>query len=164
MTPSTGGDVNDIELLGTLLGQASLSDCAKIKFGAAALTQDGRELGLGCNHNPLPAEGWSCGRDCVGGIRLNVRSGTCVERCYAIHAEQAALLSAGGRVHEIAVAGVLPDGALFDNGGGFYCTVCARLMAAAGVEVVSIWSQGQRRRLTMAQAWEQSYSIAVAAP
>lgn len=149
-------------LLELLLGQARKSDCDKIKFGAAAFSQGGALLGTGRNHNPHPFADYSCGRDCVGQLRSGVRSGTCVERCYAIHAEQAALLAAGGKAFRVAVAGLLPDGRLFDNGGGFYCTVCARLMASAGVEVVTIWSGGAPRDLTMAEAWAQSYSIATA--
>lgn len=150
------------DLLPRLLAHARLSDCSKIKFGAAALDDLGAILGLGCNHNPLVSEGWSCGADCVGGIRKGVRSGTCVERCYSVHAEQDALINAAGHgvVREIAVAGLLPDGSLFDNGGGFYCTVCARLMAAAGVEYVTIWTGGQPKRLTIQQAWDDSYRLA----
>jgi deoxycytidylate deaminase len=152
---------NDALLL-LLMKRAHNSDCDKIKFGAAALDQSGAVLAVGWNHNPHRAYGWSCAKHCVGGIRQGVKSGTCVERCYAVHAEQHALLNTGGSAHEIAVAGLLPDGSLFDNGGGFYCTVCARLMAAAGVKVVSIWNQGQRTRLTMVEAWEQSYGIGAA--
>jgi deoxycytidylate deaminase len=158
--------VSDDDLLRWLLATAPRSDCDKIRFGAAALDELGEVMtngfAVGWNHNSSRAEGWSCAEHCVGGIRRGVKSGTCVERCYAIHAEQHALLRAGGRAYEIAVAGLLPDGSLFDNGGGFYCTVCARIMAAAGVQTVSIWSSGQRVRLTMADAWNQSYSIATA--
>ena len=154
--------VTDGELLDFLLERARLSDCDKIKFGAVALDEQGAELASGWNHNPHRSPLWVCATDCAGGIRRGVRSGTCVERCHAIHAEQHALLWAGRDVYEVAVAGILPDGSLFDNGGGFYCTVCARLMVVAGVQYVSIWSKGERVRLTMAEAWEQSYSIATA--
>lgn len=165
-----------MELLELLLDEARKSDCAKIKFGAAALTWDGTVRGYGYNHNPLPGDGWLCAERCAGGIRKGVKSGTCVELCYAVHAEQHALLTGAGiyemrdphgddgqfSVNEIAVAGLLPDGSLFDNGGGFYCTVCARLMAAAGIQYVSIWTKGERKRLTIQEAWDQSYGIATA--
>ena len=150
--------MSDDELLERLLHEARKSDCAKLKFGAAAL-QNGRICGLGFNHNPLSDPSWLCATDCVGGIRAGVKSGTCVERCFAVHAEQHALLHAFGSPDEIAVAGLLPDGALFDNGGGFYCTVCARFMVAAGISVVSIWSGGKRKRLSIHEAWAQSYGL-----
>jgi len=151
-----------LDLLEILLHEARLSDCAKLRFGAAAFDTAGEILALGHNHNPLPTEGYSCAVHCAGGIRKGVRSGTRVELCYAIHAEQHALLRAGGSAHEIAVAGILPDRSVFDNGGGFYCTVCARLMAAAGVQFVSVWSKGERVRFTIAEAVEQSYRLATA--
>ncbi len=152
------------DLVVMLLPANRCEQCSKIKFAAAAMDDLGAILALGCNHNPRPSEGWSCATDCVGGIRKGVRSGTCVERCFSVHAEQDALLNAAGcgAVHEIAVAGVLPDGSLFDNGGGFYCTVCARIMAAAGVEYVTIWTGVQPKRLTIQQAWDDSYRLATA--
>lgn len=149
-------------LLVDCLRMAERSDCTKIKFGAVALDDKLEPIGYGWNHNPMPDAAWSCASDCVGGIRKGVRSGTCVERCYALHAEQHALLQASAPVYEIAVAGLLPDGTLFDNGGGFYCTVCARLMASAGVRVVSIWAGGEQKRLLIADVWEQSYRAATA--
>lgn len=169
--------MTDTELLEALLHEARKSDCDKIKFGAAALTWDGKVRGCGFNHNPRVQEDWSCAERCAGGIRKGVKSGTCVELCYSVHAEQHALLAGYGLyeifdiqlpegalfpVNEIAVAGLLPDGSLFDNGGGFYCTVCARFMAAAGIQFVSIWTKGQRKRLTIQEAWDQSYGIATA--
>lgn len=157
-------DVFSDQLLERLLDNARRSDCDKIKFGAVAIRggPNGDWVADGWNHNPKAMPGWSCAAACAGGIRQGVRSGTCVERCYAIHAEQHALLNAPGPVDEIAVAGLLPDGALFDNGGGFYCTVCARLMVAAGVQYVSIWSHGERRRIGVTEAWDQSYSVGAA--
>ena len=152
--------MNDAELLQECLAVAANSDCAKLRFGAVACDETGAIIGDGWNHNPKPFDTYACARDCVGKLREGVRSGTCVERCYAIHAEQHALLRAGGAAYEIVVAGLRPDDSLFDNGGGFYCTVCARLMASAGVKYVSIWNAGVRTRITIEQAWEQSYSIA----
>lgn len=145
-----------------LLAEARLSDCAKLQFGAAALNAAGEILALGHNHNPLPTLGYSCATHCAGGIRQGVKSGTRVELCYAIHAEQHALLGAGGSAYEIAVAGLLPGNLLFDNGGGFYCTVCARLMAAGGVEFVTVFSKACPVRLTIAEAVSQSYRLATA--
>lgn len=148
-------------MLDELLRIAENSDCDKIKFGAAALDVNGNVLAFGWNHNPCATSGYSCLKECVGGIRQGVESGTRVERCFALHAEQHALLIASRPVHEIAVAGIRPDCSLFDNGGGFYCTVCARIMAAAHVSFVSIWCAGERRRLSIAEAWAQSYGVAL---
>jgi deoxycytidylate deaminase len=138
------------------------SDCSKIRFGALALTKDGRVVGEGWNHNPNPFLNYSCSEFCVGGIRKGVRSGTCVERCYAIHAEQHALITAVQKPYEILVAGWFPDGSLFDNGGGFYCTVCSRFMLVSGVQIVSVWSKGFRKMLTIEECWNDSYKIACA--
>jgi deoxycytidylate deaminase len=164
-------------LLSRLLRVANYSHCDKVKFGAAALDGDGNVFAYGWNHNPCtpaapnacadPVRDFSCSRDCVGGIRRDVRSGTCVERCFAVHAEQHAILSAKSvaaltgpkPIYEIAVAGRMPDGSLFDNSGGFYCTVCARIMLTAGVQRVSIWDKGVRRRLTIRDVWDQSYGM-----
>jgi dCMP deaminase len=154
--------MTDQELLDLLLATAQRSDCAKLKFGAAAIDAEGTVRVTGYNHHPHPPAGYTCAERCAGGIRKGVKSGTCVERCYAIHAEQHALLRGGLGVVEIAVAGLLPDGSLFDNGGGFYCTVCARLMLTAGVQRVSIWSNGERKVLSIHEAWDQSYSIGAA--
>jgi len=148
-------------ILAVLRCAADKSDCAKIRFGAAALDEGGHILAIGYNHNPRPDPGWSCAASCAGGIRAGVRSGTCVERCYAVHAEQHALLLARLPIYEIAVAGWLPDGTLFDNGGGFYCTVCARLMASAGVAKVGIWADGRYKQISIDQAWGDSFRLAV---
>ena len=151
------------ELLSQLLQEARRSNCDKIRFGAAVLNRSDEILALGHNHNPASIGGWSCATQCVGDIRKGVKSGTCVERCFSIHAEQHALIQVSPDLaYEVAVAGLLPDGSLFDNGGGFYCTVCVRIMRAAGVRFVTIWSKGESRRLTIAEAWDQSYSIATA--
>lgn len=138
---------------------ASRADCSKVRFGAVALDEAGGVLGAGWNHIPDGAA--SCSTDCVGGIRKGVRSGTMLERCYAIHAEQHALLNAGGTAHRVVVLGFLPDGSRFDNGGGFYCTLCARIMRAAGVQVVTVWAGGAWRDVSIEAAWEQSYGLAV---
>jgi deoxycytidylate deaminase len=144
-----------------LIRIAERSDCDKIKFGAVALNENGTILAYGWNHNPRPRDGYSCARDCVGGIRAGVRSGTCVERCYSVHAEQHALLESRWPVDEIAVLGVMPDGRLFDNGGGFYCTVCARLMAAAGVKRVWVLANDDWQAVSIEDAWRQSYEAAL---
>jgi len=152
--------MSDKELLERIKGLALKSDCSKIRFGALALTIDGRIVGEGWNHNPNPFLNYTCSEFCVGGIRKGVRSGTCVERCYAVHAEQHALIKAIEKPHEILVAGWLPDNSLFDNGGGFYCTVCSRFMIASGVQIVSVWSKGFRKQLTINECWNDSYKIA----
>lgn len=135
---------------------ATRSDCSKVGFGAVALDEAGRILSVGWNH--IPEGRADCAGDCVGGIRSGVESGTKLERCHAVHAEQHAVIRAKGAVHAVAVIGILPDGSRFDNGGGFYCTMCARIMAAAGVKVVWIWSD-RWIKLTMDEAWNQSYSM-----
>ena len=156
--------MSDIE---RILTEAALqSDCSKIRFGAALIAENEFILSTGWNHNPRASKGYSCAAHCVGGIRAGVKSGTCVERCYAVHAEQDALVNSDRSFryppYRVAVLGLLPDGSLFDNGGGFYCTVCARLMAAAGVREVTIWTLGKPHTITIQEAWDQSYAVATA--
>lgn len=144
------------------LQAARKSNCDKIKFGAVVIGSNGDLLSTGWNH--IPKSNITCKENCVGDIRKDVKSGTCVERCYSIHAEQHAVLNAGKREgynppYELAVIGILPDGTLFDNGGGFYCTVCARIMKSAGVKVVWIWTNDDWKSITVDEAWEQSYGM-----
>jgi len=136
------------------------SNCDKIRFGAIVTDSMGQAIGWGYNHNPIADEEWECAKECAGSIRLGVRGGTCVERCYSIHAEQHALLDSGGKGKTMWVAGWMPDGTPFDNGGGFYCTVCARLMMVAGIEYVMIRSNDEWKLLTMQEAWDDSYRLA----
>jgi deoxycytidylate deaminase len=140
---------------------AKNSNCDKIKYGAVLLDHKGDPLSWGYNHNPYKTEGWSCKEHCLGGIRKGVESGRQVERCYAVHAEQHALhnLQQKYQGYEMAVAGWLPDGSLYDNSGGFYCTVCVRLMVLYGVQWISIWAEGERARAPIKEAWENSYFL-----
>ncbi len=164
------------ELYGILRALAEKSDCDKLRFGAVVLSKSGAILGTGFNHNPMPSEGWSCEVNCVGKLRKGVRSGTCVERCFSVHAEQAALLSCilsyqnfapyeiarDFTPYEIAVAGWWPNGEAFDNQkAGFYCSVCARIMAEAEIRYVRIWRGGEGKRVTIEEAWRTSYKNAL---
>lgn len=167
---------------------AQFSTCAKARYGSVIVMADEnmpygmqhvgsdgsgeRILGTGCNHSPNPAC-TDCATLCAGKLRLGVKSGTRVELCYAVHAEQWALLEAGP----------LAKGATLFNAGydsnwektlrkdptlppghpnaGFYCSVCARLMWAAGIKYVvrdTVW--GIPIVYTMEDVWASSYAVA----
>ena len=159
------------KLFGILRELAGKSNCDKLRFGAVVLSKSGLVLGTGFNHNPMASKEWSCEIECVGKLRKGVRSGTCVERCFSVHAEQSALLSCIPSErgftsliapYEIAVAGWWPSGEAFDNQkGGFYCSVCARIMAEAGIQYVRIWRGGKGKRVTIEEAWRTSYENAL---
>lgn len=151
--------MNEQDWIRLCLAAARRSDCSRVRFGALAI-QRGVVAGAGWNHNPMGEP--DCAAHCAGGIRRGVRSGTMIERCYAIHAEQHAILNANGWADEIVVLGLLPTGNWFDNGGGFYCTMCARIMRAAGVGTVHIWTADGWRSLTIEEAWRQSYETGLA--
>lgn len=87
---------------------ARFSTCAKARYGSVIVmasenmpyglqhVDEGDEqiVGIGCNRSPNPACE-DCATLCAGKLRLGVKSGTRVELCYAVHAEQWALLKAG---------------------------------------------------------------------
>ena len=110
------------------------STCEKMRFGCLITDLELRVLGAGFNHSVRPD-------GCC--LRRGVPSGTQLERCFAVHAEQAALLDMLGKAgdRELAkvafVAGLYPDGKPYEST-GFSCTFCVRLLREAGVVLVVI--------------------------
>ena len=160
------------------------STCSKARFGSVIVSNtwllDGtiasppREVivGRGTNHSPNPACE-DCASLCAGKLRLGVKSGTRIELCYAVHAEQWALLEAGPKANGavIFVTGfdgkweknlkkdpTLPEG---HPNRGFYCSMCARLMWAAGIKhVVCDSVLGSPVIYTVEDVWNSSYIVA----
>jgi dCMP deaminase len=103
------------------------SNCNKRQFGAMII-QNGRVVAVGNNYpyKSYPHE------KCDPCLRENVKSGTRVEACTAIHAEQQVIINSLNKNLQLmfailTVAGQEPDGRPFINP-AFYCTVCSRII------------------------------------
>ncbi len=155
-------------LLPLLKDEALRSNCDKIGYGAIILDQWGCIVSTGFNHSPVTwgdqfGGRFSCSKHCAGGIRKGVLSGTCLERCYAVHAEQAAIVSLKRSSQmgtlTMVVAGWLDEKTrLFDNSHGFYCTFCARLTIEAGIKNVVLFDgEGNPIVKTALECWTESY-------
>ena len=102
----------------------SWSSCIRRQVGAV-IVKDKRILTTGYNGAPSGVESCKERGECLRN-KLNIKSGTMQEICYAIHAEQNALLQA-------AKMGVSVDGATI------YithqpCSLCARMIANSGIK------------------------------
>lgn len=103
------------------------SCCKDDRHVGAVIVQDKRILATG--YNGAPSGVFSC-KDkgfCMR-IKENIPSGTCLEKCYAIHAEQNAIIQA-------AKVGVSIDGATL------YCThrpctICTKMIINVGIKKV----------------------------
>jgi len=161
------------------LDWAKLSRCVKMQFGAMAVPWfDSAAYVLSIN-------GWR--RDgifeatvpCPSCLRTGVQSGTRLEACRATHAEAAAILYTMEefrhwpqplRGSTMYVMGRYPGpkGLPFiKETPGFYCTLCARLMQAVGVETVVVAVKSQTHhsgwvpaRMTMDEAFASAYAVA----
>jgi deoxycytidylate deaminase len=153
---------------------AKNSTCVKAKVGAQVRGPYGdmsdHLLGQGFNQSPNP-EFADCGKLCAGGIRCGIKSGTRAELCYAVHAEQYALLQAGSLAK-----GATIYVASYDDKGekrlknaelplghpmhGFYCSVCARLIWAAGIARVVTDGVKGPVVLSLNDIWKTSYGVA----
>lgn len=124
------------------LSLASKSECAKMKFGSVITDARGEIIGEGWNHFV---------DDCLGDFdcceaRKNIPSGTRLEYCKAVHAEQHAVADAvrGGCNDfsnvKLYVAGTNGDGVPFFQT-KFYCSFCARILKVFGVRRVFVMSK-----------------------
>lgn len=153
---------------------AQNSSCVKAKVGSQIRGPYGdmldHLLGQGWNQSPNPAFA-DCATLCAGGIRKGVKSGTCAELCYSVHAEQYALLQAGGT----AKGATLYVASYHENGEkrlkdstlplghpmhGFYCSVCARLIMAAGIKTIVTDGVSGIVYFTPEEIWQTSFGVA----
>lgn len=123
------------------------ANCYKRRFGAI-IVESGKIVSAGNNY---VYSGYQK-HECEPCLRLNVASGTRVEACNAIHAEQAVVVNALNRHINLqfgilAVAGQEPDGSPFMNP-NFYCTVCSRILNEVSglVGVVTDTKEGAKFR------------------
>jgi dCMP deaminase len=152
---------------------AHQSPCVKARVGAIVVSASGDPVGTGFNHSPNPACN-DCATICAGGIRKGIKSGTHLELCYAVHAEQWAIHQAGplAKGASLYVASfdenwnrrlkdpTLPVGHPMR---GFYCSLCARACWMAGIaEVVTDSITGAVIRHTPEDIWNSSFSLASA--
>ncbi|MHA2105069.1 MAG: deoxycytidylate deaminase, partial [Candidatus Hodarchaeales archaeon] len=108
--------------------QAKKSTCKKSQRGAI-IVRDGKILGMG--YNKLVDRD-----DCDPCIRENIKDNSRAELCYAVHAEQVAILDAfkkyndpkGSRIYHIKVK----DGEMKPSE-DISCTICSKIVLATGI-------------------------------
>jgi deoxycytidylate deaminase len=134
------------------------ANCYKRKFGAV-ITENGRIVAAGNNYTHSGYDQ----AECDPCLRLNVVSGTRVESCRAIHAEQQTVINAFNFHLDLwlailTVAGQEPDGSPFMNP-QFYCTVCSRILREVNglIGVVTDAKEGPQFHF-MEQIINESYS------
>ncbi len=141
---------------------AGNSVCKKMKVGAVVL-KDGTIVSRGWN---FPYDNQVC-EPC---LREGVRSGTQLERCRGVHAEQSCILYAlqnkidltGGIMY---VGAVYPDGEpLIKPLKEFSCTFCSRLLYQLGLVGVAEHTIRGVEILTMDEVMETSYKVALKVP
>jgi deoxycytidylate deaminase len=125
------------------------ANCYKRKFGAI-ISEKGRVVAAGNNYTYTGYEK----PECDPCLRLNIPSGTRVEACRAIHAEQQVVVNALNYNYNfsfgiLTVAGEEPDGSPFMNP-NFYCTVCSRILREVNglVGVVTDTKEGPKFRFS----------------
>jgi len=133
----------DMKLMEEAWKQADKSDCRKMHFGAV-ITHEKEVLATGYNHQLIPS-------NCCE-IRDSIPSGTQVEYCTAIHAEEDALFNWGfknfhkrevfsGQPTVMYVGGKYhPTGKVLSNL-IFYCTRCSRLIHESPLAGVIIYAE-----------------------
>jgi Cytidine and deoxycytidylate deaminase zinc-binding region len=144
--------------------------CVKAKVGAQVRCPRGLLFGQGYNHSPNP-DCNDCANLCAGDIRKGVKSGTRLELCHAVHAEQWAIHQAGER----AKGAILYVASLDENGKprlkdsslplghpmhGFYCSMCARACWMAGISLIITDGVNGIVKFTPEEIWKTSYGVA----
>jgi len=151
---------------------AKLSNCQKRQFGAVIVPTEVTSTGYDdpCEIlDTIRAYGVNLTYDrqpCDPCLRADVPSGTRTELCRAVHAEQMALLNFAQRYtgnlsgFVMFVAGREGSVKLVKDGPGFYCTVCARLLAAARLDGIIVRTEEGAESLSMAGALMSAYGTA----
>lgn len=123
---------------------AQQSNCQKSKFGAVLVDTTGKIIGGGYNYSIVP--NLCC-------MRSNTGHGCELERCGAVHAEQAAILHAAKERYNISGSTLWLWGDRYTGEGLYYCSLCGRVMYAAGVAFIGMSS----RIISVQTAVEEAY-------
>ncbi|GEM_PF-4990017 len=135
--------MNSEEIFNLCYELADKSTCKKMHFGSVIYRPWQDEIiGQGFNR-PLHNEVKEISDIVCCELRMGIKSGTQLEKCTAVHAEQAAIfdtLGKGRLIEEkdlLYIAGKFWDGKPWiQKEPGFYCSFCARIMYEAGVKNV----------------------------
>jgi len=149
------------ELIARARKVALKSPCPKAKFGSLIVV-DGKVVAEGYNKPPA-WPGNDCAKHC---LRRGVASGTQLERCYALHSEQWAILNALKQGYNLSKALLVVAG--YDSQGkewekekpSFYCTFCSRWVLACGFSGILIDTINGPYVMTPSEVWTTSYQTA----
>jgi len=142
---------------------ADKSPCIKRKYGSVVVKDD-KIIGEGYNH-PVTKEMEEL--LCNPCIRFEINSGTRLELCSAVHAEQAAIINTYKNNEDpdgatLYVAGKDPDGKIRELcERGFYCSFCSRIMAEVGIEEVRVLTKMGIESLSKKEYLKYSYDFAL---
>lgn len=161
--------LTDRACLDTCYEYAKQSPCVKARVGALVVSA-GQVVGTGYNHSPNSACN-DCANLCAGGIRQGVKSGTRLELCFSVHAEQWAIHEAG----PLAKGATLYVASFDDQWNkrlkdsflplghpmhGFYCSMCARACWMAGIDRIVTDGVDGIVEFTPEEIWNTSYGVA----
>ncbi len=158
--------MNSEEIFKLCYELADNSKCDKMHFGAVIFRpMFDYVIGKGFNR-PLHCEVEGIENIVCCELRKGIKSGTQLEKCTAIHAEQAAILDAFKKGHWIEevdllyVAGKFWDGKPWvQKEPGFYCSFCSRIMYGAGVKNIRVLTAKGETNITIEEALKQSYEF-----
>ena len=133
--------------------EAGKARCADSQFGAV-IVKDGLDIARGRNE-PV-------GEECEQCIRADKSGGVNAELCFAVHAEQNALIDALHNHADVRGAVMYIGG--YKKGekrvfkGKPFCTVCSRLIAASGIKGVVLYAEGGYAFLESGEFNEASFN------
>ena len=108
------------------------STCLRKKVGAVLVDKDKKYI-ISTGYNGAPSGVRNCidAKECYRNTH-NIKSGTEVDRCYAIHAEQNALYQAGIKNAQGCY--------LYVYGHDFICKMCSKAIVQAGIKEVHLYT------------------------
>ena len=163
--------MNSKEIFDRCYELADKSKCNKMHFGSIIYRPNFDYIvGEGFNR-PLHCEVKAIEDIVCCELRKEIKSGTQLERCTAIHAEQAAIFNAWKKGHYIEetdllyIAGKFWDGTPWvQKEPGFYCSFCSRDLYMAGIKNIRMLTKNDasaiETNVTIEEALKQSYEFA----